>query len=142
MSNVFFGFLTPHPGLIRFCPIAAHAPTLWCPILTLYRRFPKLAICFQFLAEKLCMYLQKFKILFPNFMGKRKFVHIVVKSFFVENPQQEYQNMGCPIFAKLPTPPCPILYDFGWPPPPTLAISKFLSKENAAILKPLLISNE
>ena len=24
--------------------------------------------------------------------------------FFVEKPQQEYQNMGCLIFAKLPTP--------------------------------------
>ena len=116
MSNVFFGFLTPHPGLIRFCPIAAHAPTLWCPILTLYRRFPKLAICFQFLAEKLCMYLQKFKILFPNFMGKGS-KHC--GKFISEKPQQEYQNMGCPIFAKLPTPLvlfCPNLLDSPIPP--------------------------
>ena len=32
MSDVFWGFLTPHPPQIRFCPISAHAPTLLCPI--------------------------------------------------------------------------------------------------------------
>ena len=35
MSEVFWVFLTPQPPLIRFCPISAHTPILWCPILTL-----------------------------------------------------------------------------------------------------------
>ena len=34
MSDDFRQFLTPHPPLIRFCPISAHAPIIWCPILT------------------------------------------------------------------------------------------------------------
>ena len=35
MSDVFRGFLTPQPPLIPYCPISAHTPILWCPILTL-----------------------------------------------------------------------------------------------------------
>ena len=67
MSDVFWVFGPTIPP-IRFRPISAHAPILWCPILTLkppppflitlymnffYRRFPKFAILFQFSSYKI-----------------------------------------------------------------------------------------
>ena len=135
MSDVFWGFLTPHPPpnpiLSNFssCPYIMmsvfdpQTPSPPTPPMTLYTMFfhggsKNLPFFSHFWQKILSSKLIK-KSVKRNFVGKRKITldaqwGKIVSETKVKNPR----IMECPIFAKLPTPLfrfCPILLD----PPPT-----------------------
>ena len=125
MSDVFCAFLTPHPPLIRFCPISGHAPKIWCPNLTLrpplWFYIPKFDI-FSHFWQKNHIY-KSVKYWFQNFMIKESTYCKLITAkndFSKTNLRKKRRTMGCPIFAKLPTPLvlfCPILLDPPLTPP-------------------------
>ena len=124
MSDDFRQFLTPHPPLIRFCPISAHALIIWRPILTLRPPLsPPLLPPFDlyvFLANrrspKICLFLSLF-------CPKHNFTigwNISEAAFLFNEPESHWKskkvydkrnknswNIGPPIFAFLPTPLVP-----------------------------------
>ena len=97
-----------------------------------YMRFPKLATFSNSWQKNYICICKKLRFCFKILWVKES-RHCIVNSFLKKSsqtkykPQQEYQNnsgilvqnMGCPIFAKLPTPLvlfCPILLDPPIPP--------------------------
>ena len=114
----------PYFMMSYFDPHTPSPPLSIQKLNTFYRKFPKLAKSFKYLAEKLYIYICKKLICtwLKNCMGKTMYTFISEKIFyfiFFFFWKKTQQNMGCPIFAKVPTPLvrfCPILLDPPNPP--------------------------
>ena len=115
MSDDFQQFLTPHPPLIRFCPISVHAPIIWRPIL----------IFEWYEEENGAKYFLNWHSFFnfPEVFTKeshRKSISKRKKFKNLRKKGQKFLKNRTSYFCSPTYPPCPILSQLCLTPPPPL----------------------